>query len=175
MNRKPLTDSRWALVRRAGAPVRPDRPAPGRVAADRPPAQGRRDPMGAAHRLAATRPAPREGEAIIVAFRRHTLLPPDDCPYGLQPTILRLTRSSLHRCLERHGISRLPEVEGDKPGRRRLATCPVGYFRVDPAGVQTGEGKLRPFVAIDRTSKFASVRLLESASEMEAAQVLRAR
>src|SRR5215211_5887022 len=31
-------------------------------------------------------------EAIIVAFRRHTLLPLDDCLYGLQPTIPHLTR-----------------------------------------------------------------------------------
>src|SRR5436853_7761130 len=38
-----------------------------------------------------------EQEAIIVAFRRHTLLPLDDCLYGLQPTIPHLTRSSLHR------------------------------------------------------------------------------
>lgn len=48
-----------------------------------------------------------EEEAIIVAFRRHTLLPLDDCLYALQPTIPRLTRSSLHRCLRRHGISRM--------------------------------------------------------------------
>src|ERR671916_3465171 len=41
-------------------------------------------------------------EAIIVAFRRHTLLPLDDCLYALQPTIPHLTRSSLHRCLQRH-------------------------------------------------------------------------
>jgi transposase len=58
-----------------------------------------------------------EQEAIIVAFRRHTLLPLDDCLYALQPTIPHLTRSTLHRCLERHGISRLPQVEGDKPNR----------------------------------------------------------
>src|SRR3954447_17593870 len=28
-----------------------------------------------------------EDEAIVVAFRRHTLLPLDDCLYALQPTI----------------------------------------------------------------------------------------
>ena len=28
-----------------------------------------------------------EEEAVIVAFRRHTLLPLDDCLYALQPTI----------------------------------------------------------------------------------------
>ena len=62
-----------------------------------------------------------EQEAIIVAFRRHTLLPLDDCLYALQATIPHLTRSSLHRCLERHGISRLPEAEGSsKPRRKRF-------------------------------------------------------
>ena len=62
-----------------------------------------------------------EQEAIIVAFRKHTLLPLDDCLYALQATIPQLTRSSLHRCLLRHGISRLPEIEGDKPERKNFA------------------------------------------------------
>src|SRR4028118_2303509 len=38
-------------------------------------------------------------EAIIVAFRRHTLLPLDDCLYGLHPTIPHLPRPPLHRRL----------------------------------------------------------------------------
>ncbi|ESY46602.1 hypothetical protein X744_29945 [Mesorhizobium sp. LNJC372A00] len=45
-----------------------------------------------------------EEEAVMVAFRKHTLLPLDDCLYSLQATIPNLTRSSLHRCLQRHGI-----------------------------------------------------------------------
>src|SRR5208282_4460119 len=45
-----------------------------------------------------------EEEAIVIAFRRHTLLPLDDCLYALQATIPHLTRSSLHRCLQRYGI-----------------------------------------------------------------------
>src|SRR5580698_4752652 len=49
-----------------------------------------------------------EEEAIVVAFRRHTLLPLDDCLYSLQATIPHPSRSSLHRCLQRHDISRLP-------------------------------------------------------------------
>src|SRR5215211_6636505 len=69
-----------------------------------------------------------EEEAVIVAFRRHTLLGLDDCLYSLQATIPHLTRSSLHRCLHRHGISRLPEVPGDKPGKRKFKTYPIGYF-----------------------------------------------
>ncbi|MEQ9639608.1 MAG: IS481 family transposase, partial [Alphaproteobacteria bacterium] len=51
-------------------------------------------------------------EAMVVAFRRHTLLPLDDCLYALQASLPHLTRSSLHRCFQRHGISRLPDVEG---------------------------------------------------------------
>jgi hypothetical protein len=52
-----------------------------------------------------------EDEAIIIAFRRHTLLPLDDRRHALPPAIPHLTRSSLHRCLQRHGISRLPEPD----------------------------------------------------------------
>ena len=96
-----------------------------------------------------------EDEAIVVAFRRHTLLPLDDCLYALQATIPHLTRSSLHRCLQRHGISRLPDVEGDKPAKQKFKAYPIGYFHIDIAEVRTAEGKLYLFVAIDRTSKFA--------------------
>ena len=48
-----------------------------------------------------------EQEAMAVAFRQHTLLPLDDCLYALQATIPHLLRSALHRCFQRHGISRL--------------------------------------------------------------------
>jgi transposase InsO family protein len=112
-------------------------------------------------------------EAIIVAFRRHTLLPLDDCLYSLQPSIPHLSRSSLHRCLQRHDISRLPGVEGDKPAKKKFKAYPPGYFHVDIAEVQTAEGKLYLFVAIDRTSKFAFVELHQKAGKMAAAAFLR--
>jgi len=50
-------------------------------------------------------------EAIAVAFRRHMLLALDDCLYALQATIPHRSRSALHRCFQRHGISRLPLSE----------------------------------------------------------------
>jgi transposase InsO family protein len=115
-----------------------------------------------------------EQEAVIVAFRKHTLLPLDDCLYALQATIPQLTRSSLHRCLERHGISRLPEVEGDKPRKKRFDIYPIGFFHIDLAEVRTAEGKLYLFVAIDRTSKFAVVELVEKADMQAAAAFLEA-
>ena len=113
-----------------------------------------------------------EDEAIIVAFRRHTLLPLDDCLYALQPTIPHLTRSSLHRCLARHGISRLPEVEGDKPAKKRFKAYPIGYLHIDIAEVQTAEGKLYLYVAIDRTSKFTVVQLVKKTGRTSASAFL---
>src|SRR4051812_22894196 len=115
-----------------------------------------------------------EEEAVIVAFRRHTLLRLDDCLYALQATIPHLTRSSLHRCLQRHGIARLPETEGDKPKRSRFKAYPIGYFHIDIAEVRTEEGRLYLLVAIDRTSKFAFVALHEKVTRRVAANFLRA-
>ena len=114
-----------------------------------------------------------EEEAVIVAFRRHTLLPLDDCLYALQSTIPHLTRSSLHRCLQRHGINRLPDMTGVKPKKKKVKRYPIGYIHIDIAEVHTDQGKLRLFVAIDRTSKFVYVELHERAGKMIAAQFLR--
>jgi hypothetical protein len=83
-----------------------------------------------------------EEEAMIVAFRRHTLLPLDNCLYALQPSIPHLTRSALHRCLQRHGISRLPALEVETTEKKRFKAYPIGYFHIDIAEVRTGEGKL---------------------------------
>src|SRR5919112_5197750 len=115
-----------------------------------------------------------EEEAIIVAFRRHTLLPLDDCLYALHATLPHLTRSSLHRCLQRHGISRLPEVDGEKTAKKRFKPYPIGYFHIDIAEVRTEEGRLYLLVAIDRTSKFAFVELHEQVTRRMAGDFLRA-
>jgi len=114
-----------------------------------------------------------EEEAIIVAFRKHTLLALDDCLYALQATIPNLTRSSLHRCLQRHGISQLPQVVGDKPARKKFKSYPIGYFHIDITEVRTAQGKLYLFVAIDRTSKVAFVQLHQKATRSVAADFLR--
>jgi len=51
-----------------------------------------------------------EEEAIIVAFRSGMRCSLDACLYALQTSMPHLRRSSLHRCLQRHGISRLTET-----------------------------------------------------------------
>ena len=84
------------------------------------------------------------------------------------------TRSALHRCLQRHGISRLPEVEGDKPaGKQKFKSYPIGYFHVDIAEMRTEEGKLRLLVAIDRTSKFVYAEMHEKVARRTAGDFLR--
>lgn len=88
----------------------------------------------------------------------------DDCLYALQFTIPHLTRSSLHRCLQRHGIGRLANVEGDRPARKKFKSYPIGFFHIDIAEVRTEQGKLHMFAAIDRTSKLAYVELHERAT-----------
>ena len=92
-------------------------------------------------------------------------------PWG--QSIPKLTRSSLHRLFQRHDISRLPEVEGDKQEKKTFKSYPIGYFHIDISEVRTEEGKLYLFVGIDRTSKVVYVELLEKYGKAEAAQFLR--
>jgi hypothetical protein len=110
---------------------------------------------------------PEAEEAMVVAFRRHTLLPLDDCLYALQPSIPHLTRSALHSCLQRHGISRLPDIESDKvllskvegPDWQRFKRYPIGFFHTDIVEVQTTEDKLYLSVGTGCTGKFAVTQL----------------
>ncbi len=94
-------------------------------------------------------------------------------PLGLQETIPHLSRSSLHRCLKRHGCSVLPKKHipafADK---KKFKSYPIGYFHIDTPEVRTKEGQLYLYVAIDRTSKFAYAQLHKNQTKMVAAAFL---
>jgi hypothetical protein len=113
-------------------------------------------------------------EAVIVAFRRQTLLPLDDCLYAFagdhsssDPLFAAsLSGTPWHLPAARSG--------GRKPGRKKFDSYPIGFFHIDLAEVRTAEGKLYLFVAIDRTSKFAFVELVERADMQAAARFLEA-
>src|SRR4029077_9546940 len=92
----------------------------------------------------------------------------------LQATISGLTRSSLHRLYQRHAISRLPEIAGEKTAKKRFETTAIRFFQIDIAEVRTVAGKLHLFVAVDRTAKFAFARLHDRTSRRIAADFLRA-
>ena len=81
-------------------------------------------------------------EASSLRSRRHTLLPLDDCLYALQDTIPKLSRSVLHRCLQRHGISRLPKPDENTSKKKKFKTYAIGYLHIDIAEVRTEAGKL---------------------------------
>jgi transposase-like protein len=112
-------------------------------------------------------------EASIVAFRTMTQLPLDDVLYALQETIPHLSRSSLHRCFQRHGCSVLPKSTAKKEEKKAFKSYPIGYFHVDIAEVHSAEGKMYLFVAIDRTSKFAYAELHHAQTKVLAAEFLR--
>ena len=66
-------------------------------------------------------------EAAIVLFRQQTLLPLDDCLYALQESIPNLSRSALHRCFQRHGISCLPpDEEAVAAKKAKFKDYPIG-------------------------------------------------
>ena len=56
--------------------------------------------------------------------------------------------------------------------KKKFKSYPIGYFHIDIAEVRTEEGKLHMFVAIDRTSKFAFVKLEEKANRKTASAFL---
>jgi hypothetical protein len=96
-----------------------------------------------------------EDGAINVGFRRHTLLALDDDLYALRPTVPHLTRSSLHRCLQRHGISQLPNVERNNPANKKLQTYGSSTSTLPKCGPKRQTPPL--FVAIDQTSNLTGL------------------
>ena len=111
-------------------------------------------------------------EAIVVEFRRRTLLPLDDVLGCLKDTIPNLSRSALHRCLQRHGISQLPKEE--TTGKRsRFKSYEIGYIHIDSCELRHADGKLIMFLAIDRVSKFTYIEFHDSAGKMEGAAFVR--
>jgi hypothetical protein len=112
-------------------------------------------------------------EALVVEFRRRTLLPLDDVLGCLRGSIPTLTRSALHRCLVRHGISRLPRGEEKTSKRQRFAETTIGYVHVDVRELRLAEGKLFLFLAIDRVSKFTHVAFFDANTKLNGAAFLR--
>lgn len=112
-------------------------------------------------------------QAIVVEFRRRTLLPLDDVLGCLRETIPSLSRLALHRCLVRHGISRLPRDEEKASKRGCFADTTIGYVHIDVCELRLAEGKLFMFLAIDRVTKFTHVAFLDANTKLNGAAFLR--
>ena len=79
----------------------------------------------------------------------------------------------MHRLFKRNNINVLPEFNETIKAKKKFKLYLTWYFHIDIAEVRTEEGKLYLFVAIDRTSKFVYVELLEKSGKVRAADFLR--
>lgn len=101
-------------------------------------------------------------QQIICEFRRTTKLALDDCFIALKEKIPALTRSNLHRCLKRNGLSVLPKNEDEQQEKKKFKEYDIGFIHVDITQVIIeNKQKLYLFVGIDRASKYVFVELYE--------------
>jgi transposase-like protein len=112
------------------------------------------------HRIA-TNLTPEE-ERLVVELRQSLTLSLDDIVEVMQRCMNpKLSRSSIHRCLKRHGVSSRP---AKKPDPRQVfdADAPAGFIHVDLKYLSRLEGKSAyAFVAIDRATRFVYLEIHE--------------
>lgn len=93
-------------------------------------------------------------EELICELRRNLDLPLDDITEVMRRCVnVRLSRSAIHRCLKRHGISR--RSQPDKPPVGAFETTGVGFIHVDLKHLPAlRRQKSYAFVAIDRATRY---------------------
>lgn len=112
-------------------------------------------------------------EEFIVKFRVTSRLSLDDIFIALKDEMPHLTRSNLHRCLRRHGVSRMEEEDGEKREKKQFKKYDIGYLHIDSAEVRCAEGKGYVFVAVDRTSKLAFAKIYNNKTKENACDFLK--
>ena len=99
-------------------------------------------------------------------FRKSTNLSLDDCYIALKESIPNLSRSNLHRCLKRNGLSVLPQKvtkSSSDSKKQKFRQYEIGYFHIDITEITLEKNnKFYLFVAIDRTCKFTVTRLYKN-------------
>jgi transposase len=96
-------------------------------------------------------------ERLVVELRTALQLPLDDIVEVMRRCMNpKLSRSAIHRCLKRHGVSARP-----KPARRQIGTfeaAGVGFIHVDLKHLTRLNGQPSfVFVAIDRATRFVHI------------------
>lgn len=114
-------------------------------------------PMGTKQKMSTV--LSREEEEFLVRFRVVSQLSLDDMYIALKDEMPHLTRSNLHRCLKRHGVSRLVVEGEEKRTKKEFKKYEIGYLHIDTAEIRCAEGKGYIFVAVDRTSKLAFAKI----------------
>lgn len=105
-------------------------------------------------------------------FRRRTLLPLDDVMGSLLESVAKLSRSSLHTCLQRHGISRTPAGEIKTTGRGEVCTHRNGLLAYRHYCAAPGPRQAQYVSGHCRVSKFTSVEFWDDIGKMNGADFL---
>lgn len=100
-------------------------------------------------------------EQLVVALRQELELSLDDIVEVMHRCCNdALSRSAIHRCLQRHGISHRPPPAKQEVGR--FEPAPVGFIHIDLKHLTRLEGHPSyVFVAIDRATRFVHIEIIE--------------
>jgi transposase-like protein len=98
-------------------------------------------------------------ETLVCELRTTLQLPLDDIVEVMRRCVnAELSRSAIHRCLVRHGISQRPKPDKPKVGVFQQAT--VGFIHIDLKHLPALERrKSYAFVAIDRATRYVYVEI----------------
>ncbi len=93
-------------------------------------------------------------EALVCELRTRLGLPLDDIAEVMRRCVNgKLSRSAIHRCLKRHGISQRPKP--DKPAVGSFEQAGVGFIHIDLKHLPALQRrKSYAFVAIDRATRY---------------------
>jgi IS30 family transposase len=100
-------------------------------------------------------------ETLVCELRTSLQLPLDDIVEVMRRCVNgKLSRSAIHRCLQRHGISQ--RKKPDKPSVGVFEQATVGFIHFDLKHLPALERrKSYAFVAIDRTTRYVYVEILQ--------------
>jgi hypothetical protein len=111
-------------------------------------------------------------EALIVVFRKRTRFPLNDCLARLKPMIPALSRSALHRCLKRYGVSRVPKGQREKPPNAEpWEEC---HFFIEIHALPEEMGGSYLYFAISELTTCVFAQPMEGVSEYAAVEFLEA-
>ena len=98
-------------------------------------------------------------ERAVCELRTSLQLPLDDIVEVMQRCInAKLSRSAIHRCLQRNGISRL--AKPDKPKAGIFETASIGFIHIDLKHLPALQRRVSyAFVAIDRATRYVYVEI----------------
>ena len=136
-------------------------------------------------------------EQVICSVRKNLLLSLDDLYITLKDQIPSLSRSNLHRCLQRHGLSNLKDMEEYKnretnrvlekeqeqilkdrkknnPYGNKFEDYEIGFVHIDITTIfLTKEEKYYLYVAIDRVSKYVHYKVYDQQTRETAIDFLK--